>query len=139
MSKGVSHLHPKALGISSGMHSPGVLVERPASILFIAGQIAAASDGSTVGEGDFPAQVRQVFRNIEVVVSEAGMDLSQVVKFTTYVVGAEHVSSFVSVRAGLFPELFGEGPYPANTLVVIDRLARPQFLVEIEAIAVRTG
>ena len=136
MTKPISYLHPSRLSTSGGMHSPGVLVRNPSAILYIAGQIAAASDGSTVGEHDFVAQVHQVFANIGVVLDEAGMEFSDLVKFTTFIVGAEHVPAFVEARGEIFPELFGEGPYPANTLVVIDRLARPQFLVEIEATAV---
>ena len=137
MSESVTFLHPKRLGTSGGMFSPGVQIDGPATTLYIAGQIAADADGSTVGEGDFAAQVRQVFANIDVVLDEAGMCFSDIVKFTTYIVGAEHVPTFVETRAELFPALFGEGPFPANTLVVIDRLARPQFLVEIEAVAMR--
>lgn len=138
MADDVQYLHPERLSTSGGMHSPGVRVAEPSATLYIAGQIAAAPDGSTVGEGDVAAQVRQVFTNIGVVLEDAGMAFADVVKFTTYIVGAEHVPTFVATRAEVFPSLFGSGPYPANTLVVIDRLARPQFLVEIEAIAVRT-
>jgi len=138
MSDAVIHHHPKRLSTSGGMHSPGVQIVDPESWLFIAGQIAAAADGSTVGEGDVRAQVRQVFINIGVVLDEAEMSFTDILKFTTYIVGSEHVSAFVETRAEVFPELFGDGPYPANTLVVIDRLARPQFLVEIEAIAARS-
>ncbi|HUY07227.1 MAG TPA: Rid family hydrolase [Acidimicrobiales bacterium] len=139
MFESIAFLHPKRLSKPGGMFSPGVRIERPGVTLYVAGQIAAAPDGSTVGEGDFAAQVRQVFLNIGVVLDEAGMDFGDIVKFTTYIVGAEHVPMFVETRGELFPELFGEGPYPANTLIVIDRLARPQFLVEIEAVAVRSA
>lgn len=131
-------IHPTRLSTSGGMHSPGVRVEMPDAMVFVAGQIAAAADGSTVGEGDVAAQVRQVFANIGIVLEEAGMGFADVVKFTTFIVGAENVSTFVATRAEVFPALFGSGPYPANTLVVIDRLARPQFLVEIEAIALQS-
>ncbi len=133
----IHHLHPTQLSTSNGMFSPGVLVENPSAVLYIAGQIAAATDGTTVGEGDIKAQTRQVFANIGVVLTAAGMEFAEVVRFTTYIVGADNVAGFAEARAALWPELFGEGPYPANTLVVIDRLARPQFLVEIEATAVR--
>lgn len=139
MSEPVVFLHPERLGTSGGMFSPGVRVEEPAATLFIAGQIAAAQDGSTVGEGDFAAQVRQVFVNIGVVLDEAGMTFADIVKFTTYIVGAEHVPTFVETRGELFTVLFREGRYPANTLVVIDRLARPQFLVEVEAVAMKSA
>jgi len=138
MSEPITFLHPERLGTSGGMFSPGVRIEGPAATLYIAGQIAADTDGSTVGEQDFAAQVRQVFVNIGVVLEAAGMNFPDVVKFTTFVVGAEHIPTFVETRGEIFALLFGEGPYPANTLVVIDRLARPQFLVEIEAVAVQS-
>ncbi len=137
MTEPVRFLHPEGLGTSGGMFSPGVKITEPSSTLYIAGQISAASDGSTVGEGDFAAQVRQVFSNIGVVLEAGGMSFRDVVKFTTYIVGAQHVPTFVETRGEIFPEILGAGPYPANTLVVIDRLARPQFLVEIEAVAMQ--
>ena len=137
MSESVSFLHPERLGTSGGMFSPGVKVTEPASTLFIAGQISAGADGSTVGEGDFAAQVRQVFHNIGVVLDAGGMGFCDIVKFTTFIVGQQHVPTFVETRGEIFPELFGVGPYPTNTLIVIDRLARPQFLVEIEAVAMQ--
>ncbi len=139
MSDAIRFLHPERLGTSGGMFSPGVKVTEPASTLFIAGQISADRDGSTVGEGDFAAQVRQVFVNIGVVLEAGGMNFHDVVKFTTFIVGQQHVPTFVETRSELFPELLGDGPYPANTLIVIDRLARPPFLVEIEAIAMRAA
>ena len=56
-------------------------------------------------------------------------------KFTTYLVSAELISQFYEVREELFPELYPSGKYPPNTLLVIDRLVKPEFLLEIEAIA----
>lgn len=137
MKSGVSFLHPQALGAPGGMFSPGVLISQPSTLLFIAGQIAATADGSVVGEDDFPAQVRQVFANIGSVLEEAGMEFRDVVKLGTFIVGADHLPEFVATRAEIFPGLFGSGPYPVNTLVVVDRLARPQCRIEIEAVAVR--
>jgi len=130
-------LHPPAFGASRGMYSHAALVTQPAALLFIAGQIAVTPEGSVVGEHDFPAQVRQVFLNIGTVLAAAEMNFGHVVKLTTYIVGEEHLADFVATRAEIYAELFGGGPYPANTLVVIDRLARPECSIEIEAVAAR--
>lgn len=124
-------------GFRPGMFSPGVRVDACQAILAVSGQIALGPDGDIVGAGDVRAQVHQVFWNIEKVLEAGGMDLADVVKFTTFVVGAEHLESFAAARAEVYRERYGEGPYPANTLVVIERLARAECLVEIEALAVR--
>ena len=99
-------------------------MSNPSALLFIAGQIAADSDGSTVGEGDVGTQTRQVFFNIGHVLDDAGLTFRDVVKFTTYIVGAGQVAGFADERVAIFPQIFGDGPFPPNTLIVIDRLAR---------------
>lgn len=127
-------LEPEGLPAPIGQYSH---VSRVASgeLLFVAGQVAIDQEGNLVGEGDFEAQMRQVFVNLERALAAGGAGLRNVAKFTTYVVGAEHVDEFYRVRRDLFDSLYPEGRYPPNTLVVIDRLVSPAFLLEIEAVA----
>ncbi len=109
-------------------------VVRAGNQLFLAGQVAVDGDGSLVGEGDMRAQVRQVLENMRTVLASQGADFSNVTKITIFTVDIESFRSAAEVRA----EFFGGHP-PASTLVQVVRLARPEFLVEIEAVAVVGG
>ena len=98
--------------------------------VFIAGQTASNERGDVVGVGDPAAQVEQVYRNLAKAAESVGGTLADIVKTTTYVVGEEHLDAVRAARAGRF----GDAP-PTSTLVVVSRLARPEFIVEIEAVA----
>jgi len=80
-----------------------------------------------------------VFDNIGKILKDLGTDFESVVQFTTYLTQAEHISGFMSARAGLFPRIFPGGKYPPNTLLVVSRLVRPEFLLEVEAIVRVSG
>jgi enamine deaminase RidA (YjgF/YER057c/UK114 family) len=127
-------LEPEGVAPPIGQYSH---VSRVAAdeLLFVAGQVALDEEGNLVGEGDFEAQMRQVFANLERALAAGGAGFQNVAKLTTYVVGAEHVDEFYRVRRELFGSLYRDAQYPPNTLVVIDRLVSPVFLLEIEAVA----
>ena len=105
-------------------------------LLFIAGQTAFSPEGKLVGEGDAAAQTRQVFENIGRVLESAGASFSDVVEFTTYLVGLESVAPFMEARGELFRSLYPERDYPTNTLINVTSLAGSKALVEIKAVAV---
>lgn len=130
-------LHPAAYGKRPTAYSLGVVAERPSAVLVTAGQVPIGANGEIAGKGDFAVQVRQVFENIGIVLHEADMDFTNVMKFTTYIVNPDHIAELQKVRDEIHPSLFGESDLPASTLVVVARLAHPEFLVEIEAIAAR--
>lgn len=109
------------------------------TMIFIAGQLSTNPQGEIVGKGDFAAQMRQVFRNLSAALISADATFADVVKFTTYVTRAEDIPAFMAMRKELFVEIFPQGDYPPNTLLVISRLVDPAFLLEIEAIAVTNG
>lgn len=100
--------------------------------VYIAGQVSVAQDGSVVGKGDPEAQARQIWRNLEAAVQAAGGTLQNIVKTTTYVTNIEYGAAVRTVREDLFRTL---NP-PTSTLLVVSALANPDFMVEIEAIAV---
>ncbi len=79
--------------------------------------------------------IAQMFHNIEQVLKQAGAGFSNVVEFTTYVVGRDSIQPFLDARAELFPSLYPEGDFPPNTLLIISGLVREEFLVEIKALA----
>jgi 2-iminobutanoate/2-iminopropanoate deaminase len=99
--------------------------------VYVAGQIALDKDGKVVGEGDMKAQAEQVFKNLQTALSAAGATFKDVVKMNTYTTDMAQVQAIRDVRARYFGEVT-----PASTLVQVVRLARPEFLLEIEVIAV---
>ena len=107
----------------------------PGELLFIAGQVSVGLDGNPVGVGDMAAQVKQVFANLGGILEGVGANFSNVVEFTTYVVGRDSVQAYIAARTDLYPELFPDADYPPNTLLVVDGLVREEFLLEIKAVA----
>lgn len=99
----------------------------------ISGQVALDADGNVVGKGDIGAQAEQVFKNLEIALAAAGADLSKVFKMATYVVGLkpELLPPIRAARA----KRFGDGPFPASTLVGVTALVNPDLLLEVEVIA----
>ena len=110
-----------------------VTLAQGGSIAFISGQIAVDSEGRVVGAGDIQAQAVQVFENLKLALQGAGATFADVVKLTVYIVGLtqEKRQAVADVRARY---VSAEHP-PAATMVGIDQLVQPEFLVEIEAIA----
>jgi 2-iminobutanoate/2-iminopropanoate deaminase len=101
------------------------------SHLWIAGQVALR-DGQLVGEGDIALQARTVFENLELVVTAAGGSLDDLVETTTYMTDRSYSAAINAARAKVL-----RGPVkPTSTLLVVAGLARPEFLVEVSAVAV---
>jgi enamine deaminase RidA (YjgF/YER057c/UK114 family) len=100
-------------------------------MVFIAGQVALDSTGALVGPGDFAAQTRQVFENLRRALAASGATFADVVKMTTFVTDASKTPVLREIRANY---LDMNAP-PPNTLVEVRRLARDEWLIEIEAIA----
>jgi enamine deaminase RidA (YjgF/YER057c/UK114 family) len=134
MAKGVTYLNPPNATPPAGMYSH-VARMTPGELAFIAGQVAVDKAGTIVGAGDLTAQVGQVFANLGAILKDLGTDFEAVVQFTTYLTSAESIPAFMAARAALFPKLFPGGKHPPNTLLVVGRLVKPEFLIEIEAIA----
>lgn len=99
--------------------------------LYLAGQVALDGDGNVVGQGDFRAQARQVFDNLQTVLAAGGATFDDVVKMNMFVTDMGEIRALREIRA----EFLGNTK-PANTLVQVVRLAREDFLIEVEAIAV---
>lgn len=110
-----------------------IVVARGSRVLFISGQVAVDADGKLVGQGDLAAQAGQVFRNLVGALRAVGATPADVAKMTSYVVNYSEEMSPMLLAARR--EAFG-AHLPASTLVGVQALARPGFLIEIEAIAV---
>lgn len=104
---------------------------RAGNTLYISGMVAFGADGSIVGEDDVEAQTEQVFTNLRSVVEEAGGTLADIVSTTTYLTDVASAPVVNAARARHFT-----GPVkPTHTVVGVAALARPQFLLEISAVA----
>ena len=99
--------------------------------IYVSGQLARDKAGNVVGKGDMRAQLRQVGENVKAALDAAGASLGDLVKTTTFVTDIDEYFKHVDVRM----EYFGAA-LPTSTTVEVRRLAHPDFLVEIEAVAV---
>ncbi|MFJ8793422.1 RidA family protein [Streptomyces sp. NPDC102462] len=98
----------------------------------VSGQLPLDGDGELVGAGDPVAQARQVFENLGRCLAAAGADFSDVVKLTYFVTDMAHMPAIRTARAAHIPD----DRLPAASAVQVSALARPEFLMEIEAFAV---
>jgi enamine deaminase RidA (YjgF/YER057c/UK114 family) len=113
-----------------------VIVATGSKMVFIAGQEPEDAQGNLVGPGDLASQARQVFANLGRALAAAGAHPRQVAKITIYVVHhrPEYLPVIEEARLGLFSD-----HKPADTVVGVEVLARPEYLIEVDAIAVTDG
>ncbi len=104
-------------------------------ILHLAGQVAWDEAGELVGPEDLAAQSAQVFRNLKAVLNECGMTPADVVRLRTYVV--DYSPDKLSVIGPAINDFYGDVTPAANTLLGVASLAMPDFLIEVEATAVK--
>ncbi|HXT36416.1 MAG TPA: RidA family protein [Chloroflexota bacterium] len=108
-----------------------VVVVTGGRTIYIAGQVALDPRGVLVGAGDLQAQTRQVFINLQAALAAAGATFADVVKLNYYLLDAGGLPVLREVR----DSFVNTANPPASTLVEVRRLARDEFLIEIEAIA----
>ena len=107
-------------------------VVKAGNTIYIAGQVAQDERGQIVGAGDFVAQATQVFENLGKALAAAGAGFEHLVKTTVYVTDPRYRELLRDVRS----RYLGSDALPASTLVVVAGLALPEYLLEIEAVAV---
>jgi enamine deaminase RidA (YjgF/YER057c/UK114 family) len=130
---GVQLLIPETMPKSVG-YSQLAIVSR-GKIVFVAGQVALDKSGNVVGKDDFRAQVKQVFENLKAGVEAAGGNFRDIIKLNSYFLDLSHLPEFREVR----DQYIDTTKPPASTAIQVPRLFRPEFLVEIEAVAVTKG
>jgi enamine deaminase RidA (YjgF/YER057c/UK114 family) len=108
---------------------------KAAEYLYIAGQVSVDSSGGLVGSGDFEAQMVQTYANLRAALDSAGAGFGNVVKFTTYLTRKDDLADYRRVRDALYADIYPQGSYPPNTLLIISALVNPDLLLEIEAVA----
>lgn len=104
-------------------------------LVYIAGQVALDAAGQLVGEDDFEKQVRQVFVNLEHALNAAGASFADVIKMNYFCVDKVESSAIALVREVRDQYLNTAAP-PVSTFVFVSRLVRPEWLIEVEAVAV---
>jgi 2-iminobutanoate/2-iminopropanoate deaminase len=107
-----------------------VVVSSDGRTAYIAGQVAFDSTGAVVGAGDFQAQAEQVFANLRRALSSVGASFRDVMKTTTFITDLKNIPALRDTRAKYFDATHP----PANTLIPVTGLARPELLLEIEAV-----
>ena len=100
--------------------------------IFVAGEVPRDRNGDLVGKGDVRAQTEQVFENLKAVLEASGSGLDKVGKVTVLTTSLEYRPIIHEIRSRVFQEV---GHLPASTLAVVTSLADPDWLVEIEAVA----
>ena len=110
-----------------------VIAATGSRLVFVAGQVADDAQGNLVGAGDLAAQARLAFANVGRALAAAGARPDQVAKLTIYVV--HHEREYIAAISEARVAVFGDHK-PADTLVGVETLAEPGYLIEVEAIAV---
>ena len=126
-------LRPQGMCKPLGNYTHAVEVEGK-RLLSIAGQVAADAQGNIVGKGDMRTQIKQVVDNLKTVLDAGGARFQDVIKTTIFTTSIEEYYKVNDVYAACF-----HGTPPPSTLVEIKRLAYPDMMIEIEALAVVDG
>ena len=128
----ITRLSPPTVAPPFGSYSHAVQVEPGHRWLHVSGQVGVMPDG-TMAEG-IEGQCRQAFANLRAILDHAGMTLDDVVKVNVFLTRAEDVAPYRAVRNEAL-----EGRRPASTLLVVQALAVPEWLVEIELVAAQAA
>ena len=112
-------------------YSQGVKVTNASTILFLAGQVPYEPNGTPAFRGDFRAQARHVFGAVKILVEAQGGTLANIVKILTFVTDIRYRMDFGVVRDEFFPS-----NKPASTFLQVASLSHPDYMIEVEAIAV---
>lgn len=130
MSNGVRRINPDTIAKPTGYTH--VVEVTSGKTVFISGQVSLSPAGEIVGKGDMRAQAEQVMQNLKSAVEAAGGTMASLVKITTFVVDMSQLAAVREVRA----QYLDQSNPPASTLLGVTALAAPDFLIEVEAIAV---
>jgi 2-iminobutanoate/2-iminopropanoate deaminase len=112
-------------------YSPAVIVEGAARTIWLAGHTGAVDDAGKSLAGDFDAQCRQTFRNIEKTLAEAGARLSDMVTMTVFLIDARLTTRMTELRTDIFARDF-----PASAAITVAGFALPEMMIEIQGVAV---
>ena len=123
-------IRPKALAAPLARYSPAMEVPAGARLVFVSGQLGIDADGNTPESAE--AQAELCFAAIRALLTEARMELSDIVRLNAFVTDAAYLADYMRVR----DRHIGEPP-PASTLMVVTGFSRLQFKVEVECVAAK--
>src|SRR3954466_1840022 len=115
----------------SGVFSHATMIEAKGRLVFISGMTSRRADGTIAGIGNIKEQTKQVCENVKAAVEEAGGTMHDVCRVDVYVRNMEHFDAIHEVRREYF-----KAPLPASTMVEVCKMTSPEYLIEINAIAV---
>jgi enamine deaminase RidA (YjgF/YER057c/UK114 family) len=121
---------PSTVNAPAGHYSHAVVVQAPATLLFISGQVPRDLEGRTVGRGSMTAQAEQVFRNLQAILAAHAATFADVARFTIYVTRMDLADEVAAVR-----RRFCGGSRPASTFVAVAALKEPDWWIEVELVA----
>lgn len=124
-----SAIQPTNMARPTGQYSHGIRAS--GTFLFIAGQVAMNANGQVVGPGDVGVQCEQIFQNLSSILDAAGATFANLVKMNFYITDMQGIEVVRPIRS----RYLGDSR-PASTFVGVTALANPQYLLEIEAVAV---
>jgi len=127
----IDRINPEGVSAPFANYSHVVIAENVQRIIFCAGQVAADEQGEVLPPDDFDAQAKMVMQNLTRALAAGGAKISDVTKITIYICNPYDVPK----ARGILKTYFAENP-PGSTLCILRGLANPNFLLEIEAIAV---
>jgi 2-iminobutanoate/2-iminopropanoate deaminase len=111
--------------------SPAVITESPGRTIWIAGHTGAKDDNGKSLAGDFDAQCRQTFRNIEKTLTEAKSTLKDMVTMTVFLIDARYTTRMTELRT----QIFGDD-FPASAAITVSGFADPAIMIEVQGVAV---
>ena len=112
--------------------SPAITIEGPHKTIYVAGHTGQTADDGTSLAGDFDAQCRQTFKNVEHTLAEAGATLADLVTVTVFLIDSRYTTRMTEIRA----EIFGTD-FPASAAITVAGFANPAMMIEIQGIAVQ--
>jgi len=124
--------NPPAIAAPIGTYSHGIEVPPNARWLYVAGQVAMRKDGSV------PAMIEEqtmvAWENVTAILDSAGMKVTDIVRINQYLTDAAHFPGYASARRRFLAD-----HRPASTVVMVDALIKPEFLVEVEVVAAKAA
>ena len=127
----VKHYDIPGVNPTGGRYSQVGEIAKGGQVFYMAGQTAGTPDGSPPAS-DMAGQAAQVWRNIAAVLKGCGMTTANIVKTTTYLTGADGIPAWREAQKAALGDV-----NPASTLLIISRLARPEFLIEVDVVAAK--
>lgn len=123
-------LVPDAIAPPFARYAHGVLADPGSRVIALSGQLGLAADGTVPGGAEAQAQI--CFANIDAILAEAGASRGHVLRLNAYVTDRAHMAGYMAARDAW---LNGLDVLPASTLMIVSGFTRPEFVVEVEALA----